>query len=373
VTSAERVLAALRGEPVDYAPCVPTFWRGTPRREAFRWESEEERLRFAIEELGVDAALHFGLPTRPFETRSRIERREGEPYPLLHNAIDTPKGTLTAIVRKTDDYPHGDRIPLFSDWTVSRYVKPWVETEADVERLALVCRPAEDRPMADARERLEGVRRLAGRWRVPVIGSGFFALNGAIHLMGAESAVLCSVDHPEVIEALIELFRRVQSRNLEALLSWGCNVVLRNGWYDTTDFWSPAQFRAWVVPRLREEIEAVHAAGGTFIYQCCTGIGPLLPLLAELDLDCLLDPEPALGRVELKDLAAALPRKSFWGGLSAPIHIGEGTPETVREAVQLAFDAFGKRGFLLKAVPSIRAHWPWENVLAMIDEWKALR
>ena len=86
-----------------------------------------------------------------------------------------------------------------------------------------------------------------------------------------------------------------------------------------------------------------------------------------------MDPEPALGDVRLAELAAALPGKSFWGGVSAPQHIGRGTPDEVRRAVRAAFEALGARGFLLKAVPSIRAHWPWENVLAMIDEWKALR
>ena len=31
------------------------------------------------------------------------------------------------------------------------------------------------------------------------------------------------------------------------------------------------------------------------------------------------------------------------------------------------------RGLVLNAVPSIRAHWPWENALAMFDEWRRLR
>jgi len=66
-------------------------------------------------------------------------------------------------------------------------------------------------------------------------------------------------------------------------------------------------------------------------------------------------------------------KKSFWGGISAPEHIGRGTPHKVREAVRKAFSDFGHRGLILKAVPSIRSIWPWENVLAMIDEWKKMR
>jgi len=76
----------------------------------------------------------------------------------------------------------------------------------------------------------------------------------------------------------------------------------------------------------------------------------------------------------MKVVAAKLgDRHAFWGGVSGPIHIGEGTPEIARQAVRDAFDTFGRRGLVLNAVPSIRAHWPWENALAMFDEWRRLR
>ncbi|MDP7134438.1 MAG: hypothetical protein QF437_28335, partial [Planctomycetota bacterium] len=66
-------------------------------------------------------------------------------------------------------------------------------------------------------------------------------------------------------------------------------------------------------------------------------------------------------------------RKSFWTGLSAPMHIGLGSPEDARAAVRTAFDIFGQTGFLLMAVPSVRRHWPWkENISAMMDEYRAI-
>jgi hypothetical protein len=55
------------------------------------------------------------------------------------------------------------------------------------------------------------------------------------------------------------------------------------------------------------------------------------------------------------------------------MHLGEGTQEVARQAVRDAFATFGKRGLILSAVPSIRAHWPWENALATFDEWRRLR
>lgn len=364
--------AALKGDEVDYTPCVPTFWRGHPPNEAFTWRNEEERLAFYLEELGVDAILTFALSHNQPSFLSWVEHIPGEKYPLLHGELNTPRGKLKAILKKTEDYAD-EEIPFFSDWTVSRYVKPWIETLEDVEKFASIYLPPDDAQLASAQARLEGLRKMAREWEIPIVGTGFFALNAMIHLMGAEQAVIISVDSPEVIEFLNEVVYSVNRKKLEIMLSWGVKTVIRNGWYDTTDFWSPDQFERWVLPHLREDIELVHSAGGTFIYQACTGIEHLLPILARLDFDCLLEPEPILGRMDMAGLKAALPGKSFWGGVSAPMHIGEGTPETVRQAVRDAFQSFGNRGFILKAVPSIRAHWPWENVLTMVNEWKRLR
>jgi hypothetical protein len=100
---------------------------------------------------------------------------------------------------------------------------------------------------------------------------------------------------------------------------------------------------------------------------------PMLDILAALEFDAYQAIEPVLGGQEMRVVADELcDRHAIWGGLSGPMHIGEGTPQEVRQAVRDAFDVFGPRGLVLSAVPSIRAHWPWENALAMFDEWRAL-
>jgi hypothetical protein len=372
MTAAERVTAAFRGDEVDYTPCVPFFWGGHPRNQAFVWKNEEERIAFHLEELGVDTALLFALPHKqpPFQTW--VEHIPGQKYPLIHNEVETPKGKLKAVLKKATDYP-GQEIPFFSDWTVSRYVKPWIETWEDAEKFASIYMPPDDSQLARAKDRLAEMQKMAQRWNIPIVGTGFMSLNAMIHLMGAEQAVLLSVDSPDIIDFMNEVVYSVNRKKLEISLSWGVKTILRNGWYDTADFWALDQYERWVVPHLEEDIDLVHFSDGIFIYQACTGLEPLLPILARLNFDCLLEPEPVLGRIDMANLKAALPGKSFWGGVSAPMHIGEGSPETVRQAVRDAFRAFGNKGFILKAVPSIRAHWPWENVLAMVNEWKRLR
>jgi hypothetical protein len=48
-------------------------------------------------------------------------------------------------------------------------------------------------------------------------------------------------------------------------------------------------------------------------------------------------------------------------------------PEIVREAVRKVFAVFGKTGLVISAVSSVHPMMPWENTLAMLDEWRKLR
>jgi len=64
---------------------------------------------------------------------------------------------------------------------------------------------------------------------------------------------------------------------------------------------------------------------------------------------------------------------SSWTGVSTPVLIGGNDPEAVRREVCHCVEVFGKSGFILGVTNSIRNHFPWENTLAMIDEWKKVR
>jgi len=159
-------------------------------------------------------------------------------------------------------------------------------------------------------------------------------------------------------------------KRIELCARAGVDFLSRNGFYETTDFWSPAQIERFLVPRLRRELELAHEFELPVAYTVCTGIMPMIEQLRALAFDCLFSIEPVLGDQDMSVIARELgPISCIWGGLSAPIHIGEGTPEKVRAAVREFYETFGKRGTILLAGPSIRPHWAWENVMAMIDEW----
>jgi len=357
---------------VDYAPCLPFFW-SSPTVPGYAYSNEEERLDVHLNRLGVDAFVSFGVGLQRHPAvgeRAWEEHPAGERYPLIHKIIETPAGELTCTVRKTEDWPHGTDIPLMSDFVVSRLVKPWIETQQDMDCFEHCWQPPRDMTDAELREAIAPAREIADRWQVPIRAAVGTGLTTALSLFGAQNAVLLSVDQPELIDRLAEIEHRATMKRIELCARAGVDFLSRNGFYETTDFWSPAQIERFLVPRLRRELELAHEFELPVAYTVCTGIMPMIEQLRALAFDCLFSIEPVLGDQDMSVIARELgPISCIWGGLSAPIHIGEGTPEKVRAAVREFYETFGKRGTILLAGPSIRPHWAWENVMAMIDEW----
>ncbi|MGQ9731279.1 MAG: uroporphyrinogen decarboxylase family protein [Candidatus Zipacnadales bacterium] len=375
MTPRERLLAAIRREDTDYMPCCPIFW-SSPTQPGYEWTTDAERLEVCISHLGVDAVVCFNLPQATNPTvREHIweERVPGELHPLIHKSIETPTGTLTCTVRRTEDWPHGADIPLMSDFVVSRIVKPWIQSHADLDCFEQVWLPP-DITSQQVRESIRPIRELADRWQVPILLPTGYGWTLALSLFGTENAVIASVDQPDLLDRLAEIDHRVTMRKIELGIDAGVDILHRNGFYETCDFWSPAQIERHLVPRLQHEVALGHQANLPTVYTVCTGIMPMLKQLRMTGVDCLYGIEPVLGDQDMPTVVRELgPYHCIWSGLSAPIHIGRGTPETVRQAVREFYATFGQYSTILMATPSIRPSWPWENVMAMVDEWKALR
>ena len=220
MTSKQRLTAALRQEEVDHVPCAPAFWTGKPDYQAFTWNNQDAYLAHMLQQLDADAAVRFsvGSPMPPYQ--SWTETVENAEYPLLHSKLATRRGELRATVRKSEDY-EDEHVRLFSDWTGSRYVRPWIETMEDAGKFASVYQPPTDADVAHAREQLAALRKLANKWQVEIVGHLGFALSGVIHAMGAEQGALLAMDRPEVIDVFMGAVYRNLERALDVLLDLG--------------------------------------------------------------------------------------------------------------------------------------------------------
>ena len=97
----------------DYVPLSFMIFTALQRKCKDQFEFGEKQL-----ELGLDAVVDcHELPVRPApQVTVRVWQGETDNRsPLLYKEYQTPDGALRTIVRRTADWPHGERIPLFDD------------------------------------------------------------------------------------------------------------------------------------------------------------------------------------------------------------------------------------------------------------------
>lgn len=378
MTSKERVLAAMRRQPVDHVPCAPLMnFQPEDQRWGRRWQypfgpSDREMLDYMVGQLGVDQLLQTEIGFYPERgVRSRVWM-EGE---VIHKDWITPSGVLHAAVRYDEHWLPGFDIPLFHDYNPSHFVEPWIKTMRDVDCLRhILLPPQEADDLSRVRFQFMQCRRLAARYAVPLSASCGLGLTGAVHMFGPTEAAMRCVTEPELVDAYLEVDHRYNLAIMEIALELGVDIVKRNGFYESCDLFSPAVLSRFLSERLRREAALVHAGGALFGYTLLSGWVPILDRLAALGIDSLFCPDVFLRGGDARLLVDTLGAvTSFWTGPSDTIHMPYERPDEVRRAVRHVFEAFGRTGLILTPCSTAKAVFPWENVLAMIDEWKKLR
>ena len=380
MTHRERLLAALRREEVDYIPCCvsfnplnPVLRRGHPWN--FPWAENaprEEQLAYQVEELGLDQIVPVSIdlcaPVPGVASKTWIEGQ------VLHHTYSTPAGDLHASVRYNDLWPHGEQIPFYSDFNIGHFIEPWIQTGKDLACLQQIRRLHDTgEVLARARQAVAEAQTLADRYGLATNASVGSGLTGAQQLFGAESLCLMTVDDPGLVEAYLEYEHRINLRTLEVLGDLGVDMVRRNGFYETADFYSPAMLDRFLGERLRREAQTARQAGMHMSYTVHTGVMPILDYLAGLSMDSLFGIDTGFEGVDLAAVHCRLAAGAgLWIGPSSTYHLWQG-PQATRQAVREVFEIFADPGFVL--APGVSAHsiMPWESTLAMIDEWKKLR
>ena len=136
LSSRERMLLAVDHKEADHVPLVfNTFTWEPPAHLKFSngFDRVEKFLAF-----GLDDTVAVHPPSRhhpDVTTRTQREMPSGHRYPLLFKEYETPEGTMQQIVQQTDDWPHGDDVPIISDFNIPRSTKFLVAEDSDLEKL----------------------------------------------------------------------------------------------------------------------------------------------------------------------------------------------------------------------------------------------
>lgn len=378
MTGKERVLHTIKRRDTDYVPCCPFMNpQGWSQRMGKKWQypfgpSLQEQLDYMVNTMGVDQLIPLGMEFYPENGVSYKITMEGN---TIHKTWHTPSGELHASVNYNEHWPNGIDIPLKCDYNPAHFIEPWIKTMKDVQCLShILLPPSSNADMEKIKLQFKETKLLADRHRQAICFNHGTGLTGALNIFGPVPLCEFTITEPELVDAYLELDHKFNMKCYEIALDFDIDFVRRNGFYETCDYYSPAMLEQFLLKRLQEEIQLVHQAGKPIGYTVLTGIMPMLDYLDKLGFDTLICPDIFFKGMDGEKIQKALAsKKSFWAGPSDTIHLPFDTPDEVRKAVRRVFEVFGKRGLILTPCSSSKAVFPWNNIPAMIDEWKKLR
>jgi uroporphyrinogen decarboxylase len=292
---------------------------------------------------------------------------------------ETPAGTLRQEVYRTDEkagpWPVPQEARLFDDYNVPRFRRALVESEADLAPLRYLLQPPEGEALAAFREEARRVRAGCDRLGVLLAVWGPVGTDAAVWLGGLPNLIYLALDQPGVFAELLDLIHARDQRLVEILLDSPVELIVRRGWYDHGDFWSPALYEKYMAPRLQELTNMVHQGGRLMAYTMSTAMGPFLDTLARIGYDLHYHVDPVQGKADLRQVKATLGRRTaLAGGMNSAVTLERGSDAEIRRAVQQAVEILAPGGrFLLEPVDGLFPTTPWHSVEVLIEAWREVR
>ena len=187
------------------------------------------------------------------------------------------------------------------------------------------------------------------------------------HTVGMEAFLMEMITGPEFVQKATELYVNRSVAWIRAMLEAGADAVMTVD--DYCDNRGPLMgtelFRRFVLPGIRRQAEAAHAAGGRFIKHTDGNVWPILDDLLEAGIDGWHGIQRSIGMDldRLKERCGG--RLCLFGGVNTETLI-TGGPEEVRGEVRSAVEQAAAGGGLVLACSNVIAPGSrLENLLAM--------
>jgi uroporphyrinogen-III decarboxylase len=156
------------------------------------------------------------------------------------------------------------------------------------------------------------------------------------------------------------------------LIAKGIDVLVHMAWYETTDFWTPRNYRRFLRPRLQEEIDLAHRNGVKYRYIITKAWKPYRKDFVEMGIDCITGVDPVQDTIDLVEVKNHVGGQiCLMGGVNSAVTLSQWSDAEIRQAVDQAMQSLAPgNGFILYPVDAVFNLQPWENVQTLIDQWK---
>jgi uroporphyrinogen-III decarboxylase len=202
---------------------------------------------------------------------------------------------------------------------------------------------------------------------------GWVALGDSVMwLCGMERILYGQMDEPEFIDQVLEAVHQWEIRRIECLIQEGIDILVNMAWYETTDFWTPKNWRVMIKPRLRRVVQKAHDHGIKFRYIITKSWQSYRQDFLELGVDCLTGVDPVQDKLDLAEVKRAIGEQiCLMGGVNSAVMLTQWSDDQIRQAVDHAIEALSPGGgFILYPVDAIFNTQSWEKVEVLIEQWK---
>ena len=326
MTPKERVLNRLCGKPVDKIPNFSIVMQFAAKHIGATMDKYCSDYRTLVQ-ANIETARAFGLD-------------------IMH--------TMSDPVRETADY--GAKV-VFEHDRIPRAVEHFIQTPADVSKLKPL-KPYETVRMLDRIKAVELYKKELGD-DYPVMGwvEGMGAEAG--DLMGVSELMIAFYDQPEMVRDVMDVCFESAKACIKAQVDAGADII---GVGDAlASVAGPIMYKEFILPYEKKLFAYIKECGAIGRLHICGDITRILDDIATcgaqiVDVDFMADFQTAVSKLG-PDIAA--------NGNFDPVEVVlQGTPETIRQAVESCVNAGNERTFIMPGceVPPNTSH---ENMLAM--------
>ena len=350
--SKQRLLSAIRGEPVDripWSPFLAYYWEHLPPETQKMGQFEYLR------QMGADPLLR-GFHTLFQCTYKNCEIEEKLVGKESFRTYRTPVGSLTersVLSAKGNTWFLVDHpVKTAEDFKILQYIHEHMVIEPDKARF-------------EADYKLYGDDALL----LPLLGvhckTAFQSM--VEHWAGTVDLTYALYDEPEVVEECLAVMQAKDDETLRISVDSRAEGFIF--WEDssTTNI-SPGFFEKYTKPEIDHWGDVVHQNNKLLIHHACGHLKDLLPLMGQSNIDAIesISPPPT-GNVTLQEAAAILPKHiALIGGLE-PVRLLTETVEEVRQDAELLLTELSGHRFVLANSDSCPPGVAYEKFLAVTE------
>lgn len=337
MTSRERLLAAIRRQPVDRIPV--TLYEFDTIGEC--WAAEEPSYRPLLElqtRLGdtfVFASAGSGLFGDMNTIRNHSELDSSKEQ-VTRTVIDTPKGALYTITRKNPD--------VATTWTL----KPYIENDEDIERFLSIDYSFQPQNL----DRLKQLETRLGDKGLLLFGIGD-PLGHIAGIFDFQEFILRCYQDLSPIKAMLDKAAQFIRDQIDFINQHFTNVGFRL-WgpeYAAAPLMNPKKFfPALVVEYVTPLVERIHAGGNIAVLHSHGMLNDILEMIAETGAD-VLEPLEVLpvttADVTMSEIKRRIGDKMCLAGGMQAMDLDNGTPNLIRERVKQVISDAGPDGLIL--------------------------